>query len=192
MQLHDFTKRTVDLTGALLGFLLLGPVLCLTLVWILIVSGRPVLHWSRRVGKNNLEFLMPKVRTMSVRAPQLATHLLPDPEKMLLPGARLIRGLSLDEIPQLWCVFTGSMSLVGPRPALFNQNDLVEARTQKEIHRLVPGITGWAQIRGRDELSVQEKVKMDFFYLKNRSLWLDFQILAHTLRKVVAREGVVH
>ena len=162
------------------------------MLWVLAISGAPVLHWSRRVGKNNIEFLMPKVRTMSNHAPQLATHLLPDPGKLLLPGALIIRSLSLDEIPQLWCVLQGTMSLVGPRPALFNQNDLVEARTQKEIRRLVPGITGWAQIRGRDELSVQEKVKMDFFYLKNRSLWLDFQILAHTLRKVVAREGVVH
>jgi len=135
---------------------------------------------------------MPKIRTMSTRTPQVASHLLRDPGLHLLPGGRRIRQWSLDEIPQLWCVLTGKMSLVGPRPALYNQTDLREARTLLGVHRLKPGITGWAQIHGRDELSISEKVQMDFFYLQNLSWVLDLRILGLTILKVISKEGVSH
>jgi O-antigen biosynthesis protein WbqP len=190
--IDPYLKKIVDFAGALMGLFLLAPIYLLLVLWVWTVAGRPLLHWSRRVGKGNIVFLMPKIRTMREQAPQVASHLLADPQAHLLPGCRWIRGLSLDEIPQLWAVLCGSMSLVGPRPALFNQQDLISARTSKGIHVLLPGITGWAQIVGRDELSVDQKVEMDLFYLKNRNTWLDLIILCRTVSRVIRRKGISH
>jgi len=155
-------------------------------------SRGPVLHWSKRVGKGNRIFLMPKLRTMRLETPDLATHLLKNPGDYVTPIGSWLRKTSLDEIPQIWSVLRGEMSWVGPRPALFNQADLVEVRTRLGVHELVPGITGWAQIHGRDELSIAEKAALDQVYLQKKSLRLDLEILKKTLGRVWRREGVVH
>lgn len=156
-----------------------------------ITSKGPAIHWSKRVGKNNVIFLMPKFRTMRTDTPQVATHLL-DGKSYLTPIGGFLRKTSLDEIPQLISVIKGEMSLVGPRPALFNQYDLIEFRTKHGVHTLNPGVTGWAQINGRDELSIPEKVEYDKFYLENRSLTLDIKIIFLTVGKVLLRKGIVH
>lgn len=164
------------------------------LVWILvrITSPGPAIHWSKRIGKNNAIFLMPKFRTMRIDTPQLATHLLGDGKNYLTPVGSFLRKTSLDEIPQLWSVIIGDMNLVGPRPALFNQDDLKELRTKYQVHTLTPGVTGWAQINGRDELSIEEKVKYDKEYFEKRSLLFDMKIIFLTIYKVIKRADVVH
>ncbi len=151
-----------------------------------------VLYWSDRVGRNNKVFKMPKFRTMRVDTPAVATHLLPDPEQFLTPVGSFLRKTSLDELPQLWSILRGDMSFVGPRPALFNQNDLIEMRTQYGIEKLVPGLTGWAQINGRDELPIPEKVILDFEYMSKQSFWMDLKIICLTFLKVVRRDGIKH
>jgi O-antigen biosynthesis protein WbqP len=185
-------KRIFDL--AMAGFLL-----CLLSVPILVVvfmvkltSKGPVLYWSDRVGINNTIFRMPKFRTMRIDTPAVATHLMENPASYLTPVGSFLRKFSLDELPQLYSVLKGDISFVGPRPSLYNQDDLVKFRTEKGIHKIIPGITGWAQINGRDELPIPIKVEYDEYYLKNRSLVLDFKILWMTLVKVARREGVVH
>lgn len=155
-------------------------------------SSGPVIYWSRRIGRHNKIFLMPKFRTMAVDAPEVASHLLGDAERYITPVGKFLRGTSLDELPQLWSVLVGDMSFVGPRPALFNQSDLIELRTKKGIHRLRPGITGWAQINGRDDLPILQKVAYDEYYLHHRSGWLDVKILWKTFFKVIKKEGVAH
>ena len=185
-------KRIFDLSLALLAMILLLPVLLLVYLLVRITSRGPAIYWSDRIGKNNVVFRMPKFRSMSTDTPVLATHLLQNPQSYLSPIGALLRKTSLDELPQLWSILKGDMSLVGPRPALFNQNDLIKLRTERGIHHLVPGLTGLAQINGRDELSIPEKVKLDEEYLNRRSIFLDIKILAATFFGVLARNGISH
>jgi O-antigen biosynthesis protein WbqP len=187
-----FMKRLFDLFFSIsLAFVLLVPILAVALL-VKLTSKGPVLYWSDRVGMNNRIFKMPKFRTMRIDTPVVATHLLEDPDRYLTKIGQFLRKTSLDELPQLLCVVKGDMSFVGPRPALFNQADLIKLRTEKGVHRLVPGITGWAQINGRDELPIPVKVEYDFYYLKNRSLIFDIKILFLTIFKVLRSEGVTH
>jgi len=171
--------------------LLCVPLLLLAL-WVAITSKGPILYWSDRVGQHNRIFRMPKFRTMKVGTPAVATHLLADPQAQLTPVGGFLRRTSLDELPQLWSILKGDMSWVGPRPALFNQTDLIEMRTQSDVHQLVPGLTGWAQVNGRDELPLTDKVRFDSEYLQRQSLLFDLHILWLTVRKVVHREGIAH
>ena len=185
-------KRVFDLTLALVaGLVLLLPAL-LVAAAVRVSSRGPILFWSDRVGRNNQIFSMPKFRSMVVDTPAVATHLLQSPGTFLTPIGGFLRKSSLDELPQIWSIIKGDMSFVGPRPALFNQDDLVALRTAQGVHELVPGLTGWAQINGRDELPIPEKVKLDAEYLRRRSLWFDIHILWLTFVKVVRRDGVSH
>jgi len=177
--------------GGILLFLF-SPLLALCWAAVRLTSPGPALYWSRRVGKDNRLFVMPKFRTMRTYTPQLATHLLPRPERYLTPVGALLRKTSLDELPQLVSVWKGDLTLVGPRPALFNQDDLVSLRTLHGVHRLVPGITGWAQVNGRDELDIPRKVGYDIEYMAELSLRLDLKIMALTLWRVIRAEGVRH
>jgi O-antigen biosynthesis protein WbqP len=185
-------KRLVDIAGGLAGLIVLSPVLAALAVAVRLETPGPALHWSRRVGRGNCIFPMPKFRTMRTDTPQVATHLLPDPERWITPLGRFLRRTSLDELPQLWSVLKGDMSLVGPRPALFNQEDLVALRTEGGVDRLRPGLTGWAQINGRDELPIPEKVKLDCEYLERMSLLFDLRILLATARAAAGGRGVSH
>jgi O-antigen biosynthesis protein WbqP len=185
-------KRFFDLTLAFLAsIVLLLPVL-LVAIAVRLTSHGPVLYWSERVGQNNVIFKMPKFRSMRVGTPTVATHLLNNPHAHITPIGAFLRKSSLDELPQLWSIFVGNMSFVGPRPALFNQEDLIILRTEKGVHTLVPGLTGWAQVNGRDELPISDKVKLDVIYLQNQSLWFDIRILWLTFIKVIRRDGVTH
>lgn len=185
-------KRFVDFSLALLASLVLAlPVLVLIiLVWL--TSPGPVFYWSDRVGRNNRIFKMPKFRSMRIGTPAVATHLLKDPRTYLTPIGSFLRKSSLDELPQLWSILVGDMSFVGPRPALFNQDDLIALRTDCGVDQLVPGLTGWAQVNGRDELPIPEKVSLDFEYLQRQSLFFDFYIIWLTVLKVLRRDGVSH
>ena len=185
-------KRFFDLIlGLSAGFVLLLPVLLLAMA-VRLTSKGPALYWSDRVGRNNVIFKMPKFRSMRVGTPAVATHLLADARSHLTPIGSFLRKSSLDELPQLWSILAGDMSFVGPRPALFNQQDLIALRTVQGVHTLVPGLTGWAQVNGRDELPIPEKVKLDVAYLLQQSLSFDIRILWLTLVKVVTRDGVSH
>ena len=185
-------KRIFDLLLALAALLfLLVPMLGIA-VFIRLTTKSKALYWSKRVGKDNHLFWMPKFRTMRPDTPQVATHLLENPDQWLTPIGRFLRAHSLDELPQLWNILTGEMSFVGPRPALFNQKDLIKLRTEKGVHGLVPGLTGWAQINGRDHLSIPEKVAFDEEYLRKRSLFFDVEILFRTFFKVAKKEGIQH
>ena len=185
-------KRLFDLILAgLAGLVLFIPVVGVALL-VRLTSAGPVLYWSDRVGRNNRIFSMPKFRSMRVGTPAVATHLLADPQSHLTPIGSFLRRSSLDELPQLWSIIKGDMSFVGPRPALFNQNDLIELRTRSGVHELVPGLTGWAQINGRDELPIPQKVALDIEYLKNKTLWLDMKIIFLTGLKVLKRDNVTH
>jgi O-antigen biosynthesis protein WbqP len=185
-------KRLFDLIlASMAGLVLVLPVVGVALL-VRITSVGPVLYWSNRVGRNNRIFSMPKFRSMRVDTPAVATHLLADPQSHLTPIGSFLRRSSLDELPQLWSIMKGDMSFVGPRPALFNQHDLIELRTQSGVHLLVPGLTGWAQINGRDELPIPQKVALDIEYLKNKTLWLDMKIIFLTGLKVLKRDNVTH
>ncbi len=185
-------KRLVDLCLALLLLLfLLLPILLVTVIVRLASSGS-ILYWSDRVGRDNKIFKMPKFRTMRVDTPAIATHLLPDPMQFLTPVGSFLRKSSLDELPQFWSILKGDMSFVGPRPALFNQDDLIALRKQYGVDKLLPGLTGWAQINGRDELPIPEKVKLDLEYMQNQSLFFDLKIIFLTVLKVVRRDNVQH
>lgn len=185
-------KRILDLSMALIASLILGfPILFVALL-VRFTSPGPILYWSDRVGRNNMIFRMPKFRTMRIGTPAVATHLLGDPDRWLTPAGKFLRKSSLDELPQLWSIMCGDMSVVGPRPALFNQEDLIALRTEKGVHCLPPGLTGWAQINGRDDLPIPIKVKFDEYYLLNKSFILDVRIIALTFLKVVLRDGVTH
>lgn len=185
-------KRTFDLVLAVFaGIFLIVPVLLIALL-VLSTSKGPALYWSRRVGRNNMIFEMPKFRSMQIGTPAVATHLLSNPATYLTPIGGFLRKSSLDELPQLWSILKGDMSFVGPRPALFNQYDLIDIRSQQGVHELVPGLTGWAQVNGRDELPIPEKVKLDVEYKQRQSLWFDIHILWLTLVKVLRRDGVSH
>ena len=185
-------KRVFDIfLGCLAALVLFVPILLVAMA-VRLTSKGPALYWSDRVGRNNVIFKMPKFRSMRVGTPAVATHLLADARSHLTPIGSFLRNTSLDELPQLWSVLAGDMSFLGPRPALFNQQDLIELRTKFGVHLLLPGITGWAQVNGRDELSVEDKVALDIYYLKNKSFGLDLKILCLTLIKVIRREGVSH
>lgn len=185
-------KRLFDLAlGFFAAIMLLVPI-AVVAVLVRLTSPGPALYWSDRVGRHNKIFKMPKFRSMLVGTPAEATHLLADPKSVLTPIGSFIRKSSLDELPQLWSILVGDMSFVGPRPALFNQYDLIELRTQKGVHMLVPGLTGWAQVNGRDELLIPQKVELDAEYLQLRCFWLDIKILWLTFLKVVQRDGVSH
>jgi O-antigen biosynthesis protein WbqP len=185
-------KRLVDLILTLIAALLLLFPGFMVSVLVKLTSKGPVLYWSDRVGKNNAIFKMPKFRSMKLDTPVVATHLLADPKSFLTPVGDFLRKSSLDEIPQLWCILKGDMSFVGPRPALFNQDYLITLRTDKGVHALVPGLTGWAQINGRDELPIPQKVGLDVEYLHCQSLWLDIKIIWLTFIKVIKKDGVSH
>ena len=174
----------------LLPFLLILIILISTILYFF--QGRPILYWSNRIGKNGLIFSMPKFRTMSLNAPEVATHMLSDPDIFLTPIGRFLRKTSLDELPQIWSVIIGNMNFVGPRPALFNQDDLIELRIKEGVDKLVPGITGWAQINGRDELLILDKVKLEVEYMERQSLWFDVKILWITLVKIISQDRVSH
>jgi O-antigen biosynthesis protein WbqP len=167
------------------------PILFLSLL-VKLTSKGPILYWSDRVGRDNTIFRMPKFRTMQINTPAVATHLLNDPDCYLTPIGKFLRKSSLDELPQLYNIIKGDMSFVGPRPALFNQDDLVALRTEKGVHVLTPGLTGWAQVNGRDELPISVKVEFDEYYLEHRSFFFDLRILVLTLVKVLRGEGVQH
>ena len=185
-------KRVFDiLLGCLAALTLLLPVL-LVAIAVRLTSKGPALYWSDRVGRNNMIFKMPKFRSMRVGTPAVATHLLDNPRAYLTPIGSFLRKSSLDELPQLWSILAGDMSFVGPRPALFNQQDLIALRTEHGVHTLVPGLTGWAQVNGRDELPIPEKVKLDVAYLQRQSMWFDVRILWLTFIKVLKRDGVSH
>lgn len=185
-------KRLFDLFLALLASVILVMPVVILAILVKITSPGPALYWSDRVGRHNRIFRMPKFRSMRIGTPAVATHLLKDPNAYLTPIGSLLRKSSLDELPQLWSILVGDMSFVGPRPALFNQDDLIALRTEQGVQKLVPGLTGWAQINGRDELPIPEKVKLDVEYLQRQSLWFDIRILWLTFVKVVRRDGVSH
>lgn len=185
-------KRIFDLTLALLLSVPLAlPILVIAAI-IRLTSPGPAVYWSNRVGRHNQIFQMPKFRSMRIDTPAVATHLLNNPDAYITPIGRFLRKTSLDELPQLWSILKGDMSFVGPRPALFNQDDLVALRTERGVHTLVPGLTGWAQINGRDELPIPVKVEFDAEYLKRRSFWFDLLIMWKTAWRVIRRSGVAH
>ena len=188
----NFMKRIFDLLAALGFILTFAPLFLLVVLAVRLTSNGPVLFRTQRVGKGNKLFTMYKFRTMRIDTPQVATHLLKEPDQFLTPIGKFLRRTSLDELPQLINVLHGEMSLVGPRPALFNQDDLIALRTAVGVDALTPGITGWAQVNGRDELPIPEKVKLDEWYMRNRSFWLDLKIVGMTVFKVIRKEGVVH
>ncbi len=185
-------KRVFDLILAIFLFLLLLILLLLTAISIIITSKGPSLYWSERIGKNNKIFKMPKFRSMLIDTPSVATHLLNNPNSYLTPIGGFLRRSSLDELPQLFSILKGDMGFVGPRPALYNQDDLIALRSEKGVDKLLPGITGWAQVNGRDELSIPDKVSLDVEYLNRQSFWFDIKILWMTFIKVIKRDGVSH
>lgn len=186
------TKRGFDLLLAVFaGFILLLP-LFIVAVLVRFTSRGPVLYWSDRIGRQNSIFKMPKFRSMRMGTPAVATHMLSNPDSYLTPIGGFLRKSSLDELPQLWSIIKGDMSFVGPRPALFNQHDLIALRTQYGVHELVPGLTGWAQINGRDELPIPQKVELDAEYLRRQSFWFDMKIIFLTVVKVIRQDSVMH
>ena len=190
--ISPLVRRAIDALLAVVVLCIFSPVMLFTALTILLTSPGPVIYWSNRVGQRNRIFKMPKFRTMRVDTPAVATHLLADPKKALTPIGSFLRKSSLDELPQLWSILKGDMSFVGPRPALFNQYDLIALRTQCGVDALVPGLTGWAQVNGRDALSIPDKVQFDMQYLQRRSFAMDMKILYMTFVKVIRRAEVSH
>jgi O-antigen biosynthesis protein WbqP len=185
-------KRAFDIASSMLLIFLLSPLFLALALGVKMSSRGNILHRSKRVGRYNKLFLMPKFRSMWTDTPQLPTHLLSNPAAYLTPIGSFLRRTSLDELPQLFSILMGDLSFVGPRPALFNQDDLVALRTERGIHILIPGLTGWAQVNGRDDLSIPEKVRLDCEYMHMQSLWFDLRILVMTVLKVARRDGVSH
>ena len=185
-------KRAIDSLLAMLAFGIFSPTMVFIAIVVLLTSPGPAIYWSDRVGQRNRIFKMPKFRTMRIDTPAVATHLLADPDKVLTPIGSFLRRSSLDELPQLWSILKGDMSFVGPRPALFNQYDLISLRTQCGVDALIPGLTGWAQVNGRDALSIPDKVQFDLQYLQKRSFLMDMKILYMTFIKVIRRAEVSH
>lgn len=183
-------KRIFDFLASLIGIILLSPIIIIVAIVIKLSSPGPILFSQRRIGKDNKEFKIYKFRTMRTDTPDVPTHLLENPEQWITPIGKFLRKTSLDELPQLWNILNGEMSIVGPRPALYNQDDLITLRTEKEVHKLVPGLTGWAQINGRDELPIPQKVELDKEYLNRRSFLFDIKIIFMTAFKVAKSEGV--
>ena len=189
---YEFIKRAFDLTATVILLLVLAVPILVIYLLVKLTSTGPTLYWSDRVGIHNKIFRMPKFRTMRMDTPDVATHLLENPGKYLTPVGSFLRKFSLDELPQLWSVLRGDMSFVGPRPALYNQDDLIALRTEKGVHKIIPGITGWAQVNGRDDISIPVKVGYDKYYLHNRSFALDLKIMCMTILKAMIAEGVRH
>jgi len=185
-------KKMFDITCSLTALVVFSTPMLLVSILVKLTSPGPILYWSDRVGRNNIIFKMPKFRTMRTDTPAVATHLLGDPDRWLTPLGKFLRKSSLDELPQLFSILVGDMSIVGPRPALFNQEDLIALRTVKGVHQLPPGLTGWAQINGRDELPIPVKVEFDEYYLKNRTFLFDLKIILLTIVKVLKSDGVRH
>ncbi len=185
-------KRAFDLFLAVFAASLFSLPFLIVALWVKLTSKGPILYWSDRIGVNNTVFKMPKFRSMKVDTPAVATHLLQDPKSVLTPIGDFLRKSSLDELPQLWCILKGEMSFVGPRPALYNQDDLIALRTEQNIHTLMPGLTGWAQINGRDELPIPLKVAVEVEYMENRSFLFDMKILWLTFSRVIKKDGVTH
>jgi len=185
-------KRLFDLVLAVFTAVLIALPFCLIALSVRLTSKGPILYWSDRIGQRNRIFRMPKLRSMRIDTPAVATHLLQNPDQWLTPIGSFLRKSSLDELPQLWSILKGDMSFVGPRPALFNQDDLIALRTEKGVHELVPGLTGWAQVNGRDELPISQKVQLYAEYLQKKSMLFDLKILWMTALKVLARDGVSH
>lgn len=185
-------KRLLDLLLALIASVVLSIPILIIVIAVAVTSRGPVIYWSQRVGRDKIIFKMPKFRTMEVGSPEVATHLLLNPENLLTPIGSFLRRTSLDELPQIWSIVMGDMSFVGPRPALYNQNDLIESREQNGVNQLTPGLTGWAQLNGRDSLPIPEKVALDVEYLKHKSFLFDLKILFLTTRLVLSRVGVSH
>ena len=192
MQRYSHSERSINLLFSLVLIIILSPVYLFIIILVYLTSKDPVFYWSERVGKDNKIFKMPKFRSMLIDTPAVATHLLDNPDAYLSPIGGFLRSTSLDELPQLFSVLKGDMSFVGPRPALHNQDDLITLRTEKGVDKLLPGITGWAQVNGRDELSIADKVALDVEYLKRQSFWFDMKILWMTFLKVANRDGVSH
>jgi len=189
---YQWLKRGFDFVVALLLLVMLSIPLLLIAVMVRSTSDGVVLHWSDRVGQKSIIFKMPKFRSMYVNTPSVATHLLDDPDEFLTPVGGFLRKTSLDELPQLWSILRGEMSFVGPRPALYNQGDLIAMRKELGVDQLVPGLTGWAQVNGRDELPIPKKVELDVEYMQRRSFWFDIRILWMTVLKVIRNDGVSH
>ena len=185
-------KKVFDILLGCFAVLIFFVPLLMVAIAVRLTSKGPALHWSERVGRNNVIFKMPKFRSMLLGTPAVATHLLEDASSRLTPIGSFLRKSSLDELPQLWSILAGDMSFVGPRPALFNQHDLIDLRTEHGVHILVPGLTGWAQVNGRDELPIPQKVALDAEYLTRRSFLFDIKILWLTFLKVIQRDGVSH
>jgi len=185
-------KRLFDLVVALTAAIVLTLPIMIVALAVSLTSPGPILYWSDRVGLHNRIFKMPKFRSMRTDTPAVATHLLQNPEQWMTPIGAFLRKSSLDELPQLWSILKGDMSFVGPRPALFNQDDLIALRTERGVHELVPGLTGWAQVNGRDELPIPQKVQLDAEYMQCQSLWFDLKILWMTMQKVLSKDGVAH
>lgn len=185
-------KQIFNSLLAIVAIIFLAILILLIAIAIRLSSKGPILYWSDRVGRSNKIFKMPKFRSMLINTPILATHLMDNPDAYLSPIGRFLRRSSLDELPQLFSVLIGDMNFVGPRPALFNQYDLIALRTKKGVDKLLPGITGWAQVNGRDELSISDKVALDVYYMENQSFWFDIKILWITFLKVIKRDGVSH
>ena len=187
-----WAKRATDITVSAVALAALSVPLAGLALAVRATSPGPAIHWSKRVGRGNAIFLMPKFRTMRIDTPQVATHLMDDPARWLTPIGGILRRYSLDELPQLWSVLIGQMSLVGPRPALFNQDDLVALRTASGVEALRPGLTGWAQVNGRDELPIPDKVALDVEYLRRRSFAFDLKVMLLTVGGVLGSRGVTH
>lgn len=185
-------KRVIDIILALGALVVFAVPMIIAAIAVKLTSEGPILYWSERVGRDNKMFWMPKFRSMRVGTPALPTHLLTEGVSHLTPIGSFLRKSSVDELPQLWCILIGDMSVVGPRPALFNQDDLVELRTARGVQRLRPGLTGWAQVNGRDDLSIPDKVALDAAYLAQQSILLDFKILWMTVERVLGAKGVAH
>ena len=185
-------KRYFDILVCIFLFMLLAVPMLLILIAVCVTSIGPSLYWSDRIGKENKIFKMPKFRTMQLGTPDVATHLMTNPDEYLTPIGGFLRSTSLDELPQLFSILKGDMSFVGPRPALHNQYDLIRLRTEKNLDQLMPGLTGWAQMNGRDECPIAEKVELDFEYLQRRSILFDLKILSMTFMKVIKRDNIVH
>lgn len=185
-------KRFFDLFAGLTLFILLFIVMLFVAIAILLTSKGPLIYWSYRVGLNNETFKMPKFRSMKIETPDLATHLLEEPNKFLSPIGGFLRSTSLDEIPQLFSIIKGDMSFIGPRPALYNQDDLIKLRTINNLHKLKPGLTGWAQVNGRDSLTIDQKVALEVEYIMKKSIWIDIKILWLTFLKIFNQQDVSH
>ena len=185
-------KRVFDIVACILLVIVIVIPMLLIAIIVKLTSKGPVLYWSDRVGQYNLVFKMPKFRTMKIDAPTLATHLMTNPNDFISPVGVFLRNTSLDELPQLYSIIKGDMSIIGPRPALYNQRDLITLRTEKKLDKLLPGLTGWAQVNGRDELSIPEKVELEVEYMHRKSFWFDLKILWMTFLKVINSQGISH